>query len=279
MGVELIVLDFDGTLTDIDQEAGSAVDGWRADIGNELGLSASEIERKWSEAQVRIEAEPAKYGWLMGSRIVAPAYADPLVMARTISDLLFDEVGIYMNRPEREDILQNRFFNGNYGKMGTVFKDGANEFLRGLRDKFAVCIVTNSGTSGVAKKVAQLPTDHSAIPILGDAKKYVLDLGWKDVPESVERAGYGRPLFLQRQKYSEVLSGLMRERGLKTEQVAVVGDIYELDLLLPEYQGMDIILTPRESTPAFEISAVRTSSQGYAAKSLGEVLTHLESRR
>ena len=279
MVVELVVLDFDGTLTDVDQEAGSAVDGWRVDIGNELGLSTSEIERKWSEAQARIEAEPAKYGWLMGSRVVAPAYADPLVMARTISDLLFDEAGAYMNRPEREDILQNRFFNGNYGKMGTVFKEGANDFLRGLRDKFAVCIVTNSGTSGVEKKVAQLPTDHSAIPIHGDAKKYVLDLSWKDVPESVEREGYGRSLFLQRQKYGAVLSDLMATRGLRPEQVTVVGDIYELDLLLPEYQGMNIVLTPRTSTPVFEISAVRTSPQGYAVKSLGEVLTYLESRR
>lgn len=272
-------MDFDGTLTDVDQEAGSAVDGWRTDIGNELGLSASEIERKWSGAQARIEAEPAKYGWLMGSRIVAPAYADPLVMARTISDLLFDEAEVYMNRPEREDILQNRFFKSNYGKMGTVFKDGADEFLRGLRDKFAVCIVTNSGTSGVEKKVAQLPTDHSAIPIRGDAKKYVLDLNWKDFPESVEREGYGRSLFLQRQKYGAVLSDLMATRGLRPEQVTVVGDIYELDLLLPEYQRMNIVLTPRASTPAFEIGAVRTSPQGYAAKSLGDVLTHLESRR
>src|SRR3989338_7143957 len=261
MGVELVVLDFDGTLTEVDQEAGSAVNGWRADIGNELGLSASEIERKWSEAQAKIEAEPAKYGWLMGSRIVAPAYADPLVMARTISELLFDEAGVYMARPEREDILQNRFFKSNYGKMGTVFKDGADEFLRGLRDKFAVCIVTNSGTSGVGKKVAQLPTDHSAIPIYGDAKKYVLDLSWKDVPESVEREGYGRSLFLQRQKYGAVLSDLMATRGLRPEQVTIIGDIYELDLLLPEYQRMNIVLTPRTSTPAFEVEAVRTSKR------------------
>ncbi len=276
MGVELVVLDFDGTLTDVDQEAGPAVDGWRTDIRNELGLSASEIERKWLKAQARIEAEPAKYGWLMGSRIVAPAYADPLVMARTISDLLFDEAEVYMDRPEREDILQNRFFKGNYGKISTVFKDGADEFLRGLRDKFAVCIVTNSGTSGVEKKVAQLPIDHSTIPICGDARKYVLDLSWKDVPESVEREGYGRSLFLQRQKYGAVLSELITSRGLNPEQVAVVGDIYELDLLLPEHQGMHIVLTPRDSTPAFEIEAVRTSPIGYVARNLTDVLEHLK---
>lgn len=40
--------------------------------------------------------------------------------------------------------------------MGTVFKDGADDFLRGLRAKFDVCIVTNSGTSGVTKKIIKL---------------------------------------------------------------------------------------------------------------------------
>lgn len=277
MGIELVVLDFDGTITEIDREAGSAVERWIADIGRELGLSDSEINQKWFEAQTRIETDPKNYGWLMGNRIVAPAYADPLVMARIISDLLFDEAGIYMDRPERENILQNRFFKENYGKMSTVFKEEADYFLSELQNKWAACIVTNSSTGGVEKKIVQLPTDHSAIPILGDAKKYVLESSWKAVPESVERLGYGRPLFLQRKKYGDVLTGLIDARGLKPEQVAVVGDIYELDLLLPEYLGMHIILTPRDSTPTFEIEAVRTSLRGYAASSLREVLTHLES--
>ncbi len=276
MGIELVVLDFDGTVTEVDKEATSAVDGWRTDIGNELELSTSEIEKEWLGAQIRIEAEPAKYGWVMGNKIVAPAYADPLVMARTISELLFDQFGVYLDRPERENILQNRFFKDNYAKTGTVFKNGANHFLKEVCNKFDVCIVTNSGTGSVVKKIAQLPTKYPTIPIHGDAKKYILDLEWKEVPESVERAGYGRSLFLQRRMYAVVLSGLMADRELKPEQVAVVGDIYELDLLLPEHQGMQIVLTPRESTPAFEVEAVRTCPRGYAARNLPEVLEHLK---
>ncbi len=276
MGIELVVLDFDGTVTEVDKEATSAVDGWRTDIGNELELSTSEIEKEWLGAQIRIEAEPAKYGWVMGNKIVAPAYADPLVMARTISELLFDQFGVYLDRPERENILQNRFFKDNYAKTGTVFKNGADHFLKEVCNKFDVCIVTNSGTGSVVKKIAQLPTKYPTIPIHGDAKKYILDLEWKEVPESVERAGYGRSLFLQRRMYAVVLSGLMADRELKPEQVAVVGDIYELDLLLPEHQGMQIVLTPRESTPAFEVEAVRTCPRGYAARNLPEVLEHLK---
>ncbi|HLC90584.1 MAG TPA: HAD family hydrolase [Candidatus Nanoarchaeia archaeon] len=281
MGIELVVLDWDGTVTKVDEEAGPAVDGWREDVGVELKLSTFEIERRWSAAQATIEAHPGKYGWYFGKekRIVAPAYADPLIMARTITELLFDEAGVLMNREEREEILQNRFFLGNYPKMLTVFKEDADTFLTELRARYDVVIVTNSGTEGVAKKVAQLPTDHSALRIHGDAKKYVLDLEWKDVPESVERAGYGRPLFLQRKQYNDVLLRLMGERGLNPRQVAVVGDIYELDLLVPEHLGMNIVLTPRASTPQFEVNAVRTSSFGYVTQTLREALPHLESCR
>jgi len=277
MGIELVILDFDGTLTDIDKEAIPAVEGWKKDIGNELRLSTPEIDKKWSVAQAKIKENPTNYGWLSDSRIVAPAYADPLVMARTISELLFDEAGVYMDRSERETILQNRFFKRNYDLMRIVFKDEVVGFLGRVCDKFNVCIVTNSETECVAKKVAQLPREYSNIPIHGDAKKYILDLKWEDVPESVDRQGYGRPLFLQRRKYAAILLSLMSNRGLKPDNVVIVGDVYELDLLLPEHLGMHIVLTPRDSTPAFEIEVARTSPLGYVTRSLMEVIAHLES--
>jgi len=276
MSVKLVVADFDGTFTEIDEEAGAAVDGWKEDVGRELGLTSPELERRWSAAQVIIESDPSRYGWLMGDKIVAPAYADPLIMARTVSELLFDEARVYVDRAEREDVLQNRLFKGNYGKMVTVFRDGADRFLRTLRKNADVVIVTNSGTDGVARKVQQLSSDHSPVPVRGDAKKYVLDPTWDEVPESVERAGYGRPLFLRRRRYADVLSDLMRERRLAPAEIAVVGDIYELDLLLPQYQGMRVILTPRSRTPVFEIEAVRGAPSSYVAKNLGEVLRYLD---
>ena len=278
MGVELVVLDFDGTLTEVDKEAVPFVDGYKTDLSKRLKIDRNKLEHQWREKKSMIEANPSQYGWVMNERIVAPAYADQLVMSRTIAGLLLQENGQFRDESARNEVL-DALFKGNYGKLGVAFKDEADDFLTALKGQVPTYIVTNSGTSGVADKVRQLPSDHTEVQIRGDAKKYVLVPEWDDVPESTERDGFGRPLFLQRQKYGAVLSQIMEERGFSPGQVAVVGDIYELDLLLPEHQGMNIVLTPRDSTPDFEVQAVASSQKGYVTRNLGEALYHLESLR
>jgi len=276
MGIELVVLDFDGTLTDVDKEAVSFVDGYKNDLVKDLGIRRFKLEDLWNEAESIVDNNQASYGWKVDGKIVAPAYADPFIHSDSVAAVLMDKAGMYLTEEERQAAL-GRYFQSNYEKTTTVFKKETDKFLSAIKKKFEVFIVTNSRTHMVTRKIKQLPTDHSGIPVLGSAKKYLLSPEWKEVPESVEKEGFGRPLFLRRQQYWNVLSGIMSEQGARPENVAVVGDIYELDLLLPEHKGMNIILTTRESTPKFEVEAVRTSSLGYAAKTLTEVLAHLES--
>ena len=278
MGVELVVLDFDGTLTRVDEEAVPFVDGYKNDLAQDLGIGRAELEERWAKSASVVDGDPTNHGWKINGTIVAPAYSDPLLHSMPVAEGLLDEAGLYLGEEDRQGVL-TKYFQSNYGKLGISFKDDTDEFLSALRKMFDVCIVTNSGTDGVTRKVRQLPTDHSEVPIHGDAKKHILHPEWDDVPESVQREGYGRPLFLRRKQYWNILSGIMNEREVHPENVAVVGDVYELDLLLPEHKGMSVVLTPRESTPKWEVEAVRTSSVGYVGGTLMEVLTHLESRR
>ena len=276
MGVEIVVLDFDGTLTDVDKEAVPAIEGWKNDVGRDLGFTSEQIQQRWVAAESKIKANPIDYGWLRGDKIIAPACADPFVMATVITQVLFDEEGKYSDQSEREKVLGG-FFSDNYRKATTVFKDGADEFLSELRKLFGVYIATNSDTSKVSGKIEQALSDHSAVPIYGDAKKYNLHPDWAEVPESVEREGFGRPLFLRRRQYYDVLQKIMGDKGVSSDQVAVVGDIYELDLLLPEYTGMRTVLTPRDSTADCELVAVSSAPKGYVTKDLVQVVQHLES--
>src|SRR3989338_5962805 len=117
-------------------------------------------------------------------------------------------------------------------------------------------VVTNSETDAVQGKINLLGTDVSRITVLGGAKKYVLDDEWTALPESLEEPGFGRPLYLRRRNYADILSRVMKEKGVAPEQVLVAGDIYELDLLLPQHLGMHIALLPRERTPFYEQQAV-----------------------
>lgn len=276
MGVCLIVLDFDGTLTEIDKEAVPFVEGYKVDLAERLGIDKKRMETRWEEKKTLIGSNLSQYGWLMDRKIVAPAYADPLIMSRTIAELLLKEPEFSADESSRNEIL-DALFKRNYGKSSIAFKDDADRFLTELKNNFWVYIVTNSGTEGVSKKIQQLPADHTDVPIRGDAKKYVLVPEWRDVPEQVEKEGFGRPLFLQRERYWNVLSHIMEERRLSAEQVAVVGDIYELDLLLPEYKRMNIVLTPRDSTPDFEVHAVTSSPRGYVARNLAKASEYLKS--
>jgi hypothetical protein len=274
MGVELVVLDFDGNLTNVDIEAIPFVESYKTDFSNTLNIERPKLDLIWAHKQSLIESNPSAYGWTVNGMIVAPAYADPLIMSRTIAGILLKDSGI-TDESIRSKMLDS-FFQNSYGKLGISFKEDADRFLSGLKENIACCVMTNSKTDGVVKKIAKLPTDHSDIVVYGDAKKYLVTPEWEGVvPNSIEKDGFGRPLFVRRQQYWNALHALMQKYHLHPENVAVVGDIYELDLLLPEMVGMHTILTPREKTPAFEINAVLQSRKGYVAQSLDDALDYL----
>jgi len=274
MGVELVVLDFDGNLTNVDIEAIPFVESYKTDFSNALSIERSKLDLIWDRKQSIIESNPSAYGWTVNGMIVAPAYADPLIMSRTIAGILLKDSGI-TDESIRQKML-DAFFQNSYGKLGISFKEDADRFLIGLKENIACCVMTNSKTDGVVKKIEKLPSDHSDIVVYGDAKKYFVTPEWEGVvPNSIEKDGFGRPLFVRRQQYWNALHSVMQKYHLHPENVAVVGDIYELDLLLPEMVGMHTILTPREKTPTFEINAVLQSRKGYVAQSLDDALDHL----
>ncbi|MEK6868059.1 MAG: hypothetical protein AABX98_04500, partial [Nanoarchaeota archaeon] len=91
---------------------------------------------------------------------------------------------------------------------------------------------------------------------------------------SIEKEGFGRSLFLRRKNYAAILSQIMTENDVTSEQVLVAGDIYELDLLLPEQFGMHIALLPRERTPAYEREAVTSYPRGVVLATPSDVVRY-----
>lgn len=274
MSIHTLVLDFDGTLTNINEESIPIVEGWKKDVARQLKVSDKELESLWAEQKSKILANPDKYGWERDGKFVAPACIDPLVLATTINGLLFDRANMYMGGEERKKILYETF-KANYSKGQIRFQEGANDFLAGVVDAFNVCIVTNSGTEEVSKKIRQLPGNFQSIPIYGDAKKYDLNPNFTTFPEYVTRPGFNRPLYLRREKYWRVLEKIMTEQHISPENVCVMGDVYELDLLVPEHVGMSTILAVNENTSQSERNAVSSSKNGKVAYSLGEAIKHI----
>lgn len=274
MGLELVILDFDGTLTDIEKEAVTFVEGYKGDVTRVLGISKLELEIEWAAAQSRIQQNLSRYGMVIDGRIVAPAYGDPILMAETIVGILLDNRSLHTDERDRIRLLQ-QLYQDNYARMLTFFREDTDEFLTTLKSQFNIVIVTNSNSDKVSRKLQNLP-NHANIPIYGNAQKYWINPNWTAVPESVKRPSFDRPLYLRRQQYWNVLQGIMKKRKLMPRQVLVLGDIYEMDLLLPEHIGVKIVYLAKQSSPRFEIQAIPLPPSGYVAYSLEDVLRHLQ---
>ncbi|MBI5002622.1 hypothetical protein HZC31_04505 [Candidatus Woesearchaeota archaeon] len=274
MGIEVLIWDFDGTATKVDEEAVNFVVGYKEGFAKAVNVSLRTLNPFWNIMERRVRENPTQHGWTVNGKIVAPAYADPLVECRTIGDFLLLEHGEYQHDPQKRDALLYKLFRENYPKCTIVFKEDAAAAFRASQDFTPTYVVTNSETDAVQGKINLLGTDVSRITVLGGAKKYVLDDEWIALPESLEEPGFGRPLYLRRKNYADILSRIMKEKGVAPEQVLVAGDIYELDLLLPQQLGMHIALLPRERTPAYERSAVTSYARGVVLATPSDVVRY-----
>ncbi|MBI4992881.1 MAG: HAD family hydrolase [Candidatus Magasanikbacteria bacterium] len=258
MGKRLVVLDFDGTITDAEEEGKPYVTGYAEDLRLLLGKKAEEVTPVLLSAEAEIAANPGENGWLYNGLIVAPATVDPYLRMRAIARRVFDHFGAYADRTDRERLMDFLYTN-NYSLSGVAFKDGACQMLCELcaNDEIAVYVVTNSHTEGVRKKIVTLSAGNDELAsmcerVIGGAKKYLVDGRPDHVAESVTLPGLSRPVYLRRSAYFEVLERLRETNSVDWEAVTVIGDIFELDLALPFALGARVGLVINQFTPEYE---------------------------
>lgn len=267
---KIVILDFDGTLTLVAEEAKPFLINFKKDIANLL--NKKDIDKEWKKAEREILQNPDKYGWKYKGKIVAPPNADDYVLATVIAEFLLDKAGVLMDTNERDDILQE-IYQRNYSKSGIVFKKQAKELLEELIKRIPVFVVTNSRSDTVMNKIEQLnPRDKEQIKLFGDAQKYSISSDFDAVPETMTINGLNRAIFLRRKKYFDVLNQIWKETFSKPEQTLVIGDIFELDLALPAILGCNIFLVTDSNTPSYEKEAVTFLFNGYVSEDIKDIL-------
>jgi phosphoglycolate phosphatase-like HAD superfamily hydrolase len=141
--VELVVLDFDGTFTRVDDEAAPFLTAYRAGLAELLG---GDIDEEWERASRTIEADPERHGWEYEGRIIAPSHADPYIFAASVAQILLRDHGA------QRGALTDRLYRDAYAKAATVFRDDAREVVEAaLALGVPVVVVTNSRTADVQK--------------------------------------------------------------------------------------------------------------------------------
>jgi phosphoglycolate phosphatase-like HAD superfamily hydrolase len=281
MAIRCVVLDFDGTFTDAAAEGAPFVLHFRRRLSEELGRDV--MEAGWAEVEAGVLASNEEHGWEVGGRVVAPATADPYLLANFVARRLCDRLGVMTDKAERAALL-DRLYREAYAQVGMAFKPEAKEVLEALLDTgLPVHVVTNAHTATVEAKLTKLaPRGRERLRVSGDARKFLIeppatpDAIFAALPETVRAEALVRPIHLRRGYYYEALRRIWTETDTSPETTLVAGDIYELDLSMPAALGAHVQLVARANTLEYERRAIAAlGKRGGMDPSLRAILPRL----
>jgi len=275
----VLVLDFDGTMTDAEAEGRPFRDGYLEDLCTLVGKRPGdpEVEAIALRVEHDLAVAPEKHPFLWDERAVAPATVDPYLRMVPIAHAILDHFGALKAPVDRGRLLGSILYKYNYAKtLGhPVFRPGAGAFLAGLAGRDA-WIVTNSDTHAVAGKVATLDRETPGVTWLtervrGNARKFDVDDRWTGADRELALPGLDRPVLLRRRMYHAILSTILEAAGATFADLVVVGDIFELDLAMPLAMGARVGLVASARTPSYERAFVSSHPRGRVIEHLSEV--------
>ena len=282
----LLILDFDGTLTNAEEEGKNYKIGYLEDVALLADLTVEETMKLANQFENEILQNSNKFGWKFNGKIVAPASVDPYLRIMPISRMIFDQVGAFENLKERDFVLDRILYKYNYQKTTTAFREGAADFfaetagLEGLE----TCIVTNSHTEPVQEKVRVLAKeaghdfDWLVERVYGSARKYLLDDSFDKMREAMYIPNLTRPIYLRRKLYYDRLKNLQEKFNSDWKNTVVLGDIFELDLCVPLACGAKVGLMTNEFTPQYEIDFLKQHDRGAVFSNLDDALQWVKSQ-
>lgn len=266
----VLVLDFDGTMTDAEAEGRPFRDGYLDDLCTLVGRPAGDTEVLAIAAGVEddLAARPAAHPFMWMGRAVAPATVDPYLRMVPIAHAILDRFEALPGATDRGRLLGGVLYKYNYAKtLGhPVFRAGAGEVLRELGGRDA-WIVTNSDTHAVAGKIAALDRESPGVAWLtsrvrGHARKFDVDDSWAEADAELAMPGLDRPVLLRRRAYFDILQTILDAAGATFADLVVIGDIFELDLALPLALGARVGLVATSRTPGYERAFVDAHPRG-----------------
>ncbi len=267
----MLVLDFDGTVTDAETEGVPFRAGYLKDLSVLTGQPEDTIIALADEFQAKVSASPDEYGWMFQGHIVAPACVDPYLRIMPVARMVFDKFGCFPGEDDRSRMLDGILYKYNYQKTHNAFKPGAKEALVSLEGTNTF-VVTNSHTDAVQDKIADLgDLEWLRQRVHGLAKKYIVDDSFDLLPREIQLPGLDRPVLLRRKLYFEALERLRKEVGVEWKDVCVAGDIFELDLSLPLAMGARVALVVNQFTPDYERNYLLNHERGHIIEDISEI--------
>lgn len=271
-----ILCDFDGVLTDLTHEAERVREIFVRDMAQLTGIGPADSAGWVASAETALDREPHCHGWRWGAKITAFGNEDGFIRVNGVASCLDDwavrgEAGLPMvaeklriaGHANFKDLAQSA-----YMKMVAETASGVRNpldvpsvpVLSGLIAKgVEVVIVSNSGTDRIVqllKSGGLSPVSHASgisgpLRVRGDAKKFCLGLA----PRTFQVGDY--VVDTDRPHYESII--------LEEKPDAVIGDVFSLDLALPNYlagvvpalREITVILRKRDYTPSWSLDYIQ----------------------
>ncbi|HKL23326.1 MAG TPA: hypothetical protein VJ895_01095 [Candidatus Nanoarchaeia archaeon] len=240
-----IILDFDGTITDIEKETQGFQGMYPYILLDELNLERKYLKR-FNEIKEKLRNN-LKKGFEIGGNDVMPASCDPYILTQSAGQELIDGLGLEIL--EKDKLLVDLFLETKkeVGKKETFYREGkerTKEFFDKILENHEVCFVTNASFEKVEKHLKELGNKYfEMVAIYANAGKLKIDNDFKELPKKMCPKGFDWPreVLLRRKEYHQRIEFLKEEKGFYPSITTVIGDIYELDLALPDYLNYNII--------------------------------------
>jgi FMN phosphatase YigB (HAD superfamily) len=278
----LVVLDFDGTLTDADAHAPLYHEASKRELARRLNWNSSTLEREWSRALTIVNNYPFHTAWVVDGHGVCPATADPYLIANSVNRMILSEQFPNLaNLDIASGVLE--IHHAAYESIAPPFKPDARGLLETLcRQNYHVAVVTNSSTQTAKRLLESLNLqDYNKIIVRGNANKFSVhqtdlnDKWFSSLPETINLPELPRPIYPRRGKYFDVLREIWDITGTTPESTLVAGDVFELDLAMPAALGAHVHLVTRKSTMPHEKILAGTLARGAADHRLAAIIERL----
>jgi len=284
-----IVLDFDGTCTDIPAINEAFLD----EYGLIFDKTVEPVSKsEWKSAQDEVMKNSPNAGWMISGCPSAPAACDPYILA-------FEAANLVLRKRKSTISLPSTLHHQANDKHPAPWRNDAADVIHKILDKgIELHFISNSSTKKINERLIVLFGEGN--PILkkisvqsGAAKFRITELPWetpnaypkeliekfKKIPASISSNDLGRPIYLRRSYYFEAIAQVFKNDLNKVSSSVFCGDIWEMDHAMPYELGANIHLIEREApynTYDYERKMVECyGSRGKISKKLSGVLDWL----
>jgi len=277
MGITDIVMDFDGTCTQIPVIYKPFLAEYLAGLNKTVFAQDPVSPKEWMEAQEQVRKHSPRAAWTIATAPAGPAAADPYIFS--------SECGKYLLRKKNisKDIPIEVFVNAQTPNPAPWRPEARNIFETLLKQNIRVTFISNTGSATIIDRlktllsVTELP---NGLAVRSGAQKFnIAELTFDSkIPADVQKlfqhlpvvhsdTGIGRPVHLRRAAYFEAIcSAFGNDLGRMATSV-FCGDIWEMDLAMPYMLGANINLVERAAPfDTYEFERKGVSSAGRRGK-------------